>query len=111
MPSTWMDPLLKAQQATRRNHAKATAAIWTASEPSEAFSAKQSPDDDFSIPKRRERSLMHWDSLGLETTADWETDPLDILPEIEREIGISEWIDRETGEPAEGQSPPHLEIE
>ena len=31
------------------------------------------------------------------------------LQEAEREIGISEWIDAQTGEPAEGQSPPHLE--
>jgi hypothetical protein len=106
-----MDPLLKAQHTNRRNHAKAAAAIWTECESSEPFSAKQSPDDDFFIPKRRDRSLMHWDSLGVEAAADWEADPADILPEIEREIGISEWIDPETGEPAEGQSPPHLEIE
>lgn len=33
------------------------------------------------------------------------------LRQAEREIGINEWIDVETGEPAEGQSPPHLEEE
>ncbi|MDH5538366.1 MAG: hypothetical protein OEY03_03080 [Rhizobacter sp.] len=33
------------------------------------------------------------------------------LQEVEREIGISDWTDPETGEPAEGQSPPHLEDE
>ena len=33
------------------------------------------------------------------------------LREAEREIGINEWMDVETGEPAEGQSPPHLEEE
>lgn len=31
------------------------------------------------------------------------------VQEAEGEIGIAEWIDAETGEPAEGQSPPHLE--
>jgi hypothetical protein len=31
------------------------------------------------------------------------------VQEAEREIGIADWIDAETGEPAEGQSPPHLE--
>jgi hypothetical protein len=31
------------------------------------------------------------------------------LREAEQEIGIADWIDAETGEPAEGQSPPHLE--
>jgi hypothetical protein len=28
--------------------------------------------------------------------------------EAEREIGIADWIDAETGEPAQGQSPPHF---
>ena len=31
------------------------------------------------------------------------------VQEAEREIGLNDWIDAETGEPAEGQSPPHLE--
>jgi hypothetical protein len=30
------------------------------------------------------------------------------LQEAEGEIGIADWIDPETGEPAEGQSPPRL---
>jgi hypothetical protein len=33
------------------------------------------------------------------------------LHEAEFEIGIADWIDPETGAPAEGQSPPHLEID
>lgn len=35
----------------------------------------------------------------------------DALHEAEQSIGINEWLDPETGEPAEGQSPPHLEQE
>ena len=35
--------------------------------------------------------------------------PGDALLVAEREIGIADWIDAETGEPAEGQSPPHLQ--
>lgn len=31
------------------------------------------------------------------------------VQEAEREIGIADWIDAETGAPAEGQSPPHFE--
>ncbi len=39
-------------------------------------------------------------------------DPADeSLREAESNIGINEWIDAETGAPAEGQSPPHLEQE
>ncbi|MDH3461316.1 MAG: hypothetical protein OEM00_10170 [Burkholderiaceae bacterium] len=37
--------------------------------------------------------------------------PAETLPEAEAEIGISDWIDPATGEPAEGQSPPHLRDE
>jgi hypothetical protein len=45
---------------------------------------------------------------GIETTTEREPDSVETLPELEREIGIADWIDPETGEPAEGQSPPHL---
>jgi hypothetical protein len=33
------------------------------------------------------------------------------LQEAESEIGIADWIDPQTGEPAEGGSPPHLEAD
>lgn len=36
-------------------------------------------------------------------------EPAETLQEAELEIGIADWIDPETGEPAEGHSPPHLE--
>ena len=39
------------------------------------------------------------------------TDSIETLPELEAAIGIADWIDPETGEPAEGQSPPHLDPE
>jgi hypothetical protein len=38
-------------------------------------------------------------------------EPGETLQEAEDEIGIAYWIDPETGEPAEGQSPPLLEEE
>jgi hypothetical protein len=37
--------------------------------------------------------------------------PEETLSEAESELGMNDWIDPETGEPAEGQSPPHLEEE
>ena len=36
-------------------------------------------------------------------------EPGETLQEAEDEIGISDWIDPETGEPAECQSPPRIE--
>jgi len=38
-------------------------------------------------------------------------EPGESLSEAESELGISDWIDPETGEPAEGLSPPHLDGE
>lgn len=35
--------------------------------------------------------------------------PGETVQEAESEIGIADWIDPETGEPAEGSCPPHLE--
>ena len=45
------------------------------------------------------------------------TDEGDVAPaagallDAERDIGIADWIDPDTGEPAEGQSTPHLQDE
>lgn len=38
-------------------------------------------------------------------------EPGESLEEAEDEIGIADWIDPDTGEPAEGQSTPHLNDE
>lgn len=46
------------------------------------------------------------DAVGDEAVA-----PGDALQQAEREIGVAAWIDAETGEPAEGASPPHLQEE
>lgn len=114
MHSTWMDPLIKAQHAKRRTSA-AGAALWAAERTTQSGASPRPPEDDsefdvYILPRRRPRQ-RHLDALDMNDDADWEAEPADILPEIEREIGISDWIDPETGEPAEGQSPPHLEIE
>lgn len=37
--------------------------------------------------------------------------PAETLAEAEGELGVNDWIDPETGEPPEGQSPPHLDEE
>ncbi|WP_331644760.1 hypothetical protein [Piscinibacter sp.] len=46
------------------------------------------------------------DAIGDEAVA-----PGEALQQAEREIGLADWIDAETGEPAEGESPPHLREE
>jgi hypothetical protein len=44
-----------------------------------------------------------------DAVGDEAVEPGETLQEAEHEIGIADWIDAETGEPAEGESPPHLE--
>lgn len=52
----------------------------------------------------RQEARADRDRYSEEAPAEGET-----VQEAEREIGIGDWIDAETGAPAEGQSPPHLE--
>jgi hypothetical protein len=52
----------------------------------------------------REAALADRDRWSEEAPGEGST-----VQEAEREIGVNDWIDAETGEPAEGQSPPHLE--
>lgn len=50
------------------------------------------------------------DAMADMQAADLEApEPGESLREAERELGIPDWIDPETGEPAEGLSPPHLD--
>ena len=64
-----------------------------------------SPDGDeaFGPYETYELAEAARDAVGDEAVA-----PSDALMEAEREIGIADWIDAETGEPAQGQSPPHF---
>ena len=68
--------------------------------------ATSSVDDDVAKDDASDVALT-----DLETADERAADSVETLPELEREIGISDWIDPQTGEPAEGQSPPHLEEE
>ncbi|MEO5696625.1 MAG: hypothetical protein ABIQ60_05750 [Burkholderiaceae bacterium] len=49
------------------------------------------------------------DDMDSGDTPDWLRD--ESLTEAERDVGIADWIDPETGEPAEGQGRPHLDRE
>lgn len=52
----------------------------------------------------RQTARAERDRYSEEAPAEGET-----VQEAEHEIGMGDWIDAETGAPAEGQSPPHLE--
>jgi len=54
----------------------------------------------------RELALADWAATDEDAPEPGET-----LQEAQDEIGIADWIDPETGQPAEGQSPPRLEEE
>jgi hypothetical protein len=65
----------------------------------------QAPDghQEFGPFESYELAREHRDAVGDEALAPGET-----LQQAEHELGIADWIDAETGEPAEGESPPHL---
>ncbi len=52
--------------------------------------------------------LAHLDRAG---STDEALEPGETLQEAESEIGIAEWVDPETGDPACGLSAPHLHEE
>ena len=58
---------------------------------------------DFGIFQNDEQALADRDAASEEALA-----PTSALHESEEAIGIANWIDHETGEPAEGESPPRL---
>jgi len=66
----------------------------------------QAPDghQEFGPFESYELARVHRDAVGDEGLGPGET-----LQEAVHEVGIADWIDAETGEPAEGESPPHLQ--
>ena len=60
-------------------------------------------------PPARSVPILSGDGTEDETEGDGDLTDAEALHEVESDIGINEWIDPETGEPAEGQSPPHLD--
>jgi hypothetical protein len=66
----------------------------------------ESPDglQQFGPFGNRLEALADRDRFSEESPAEGET-----VQEAEQEIGIADWIDAETGEPAEGLSRPHIE--
>ncbi|HET8870169.1 MAG TPA: hypothetical protein VFM48_06965 [Aquabacterium sp.] len=58
---------------------------------------------DFGPFETYEQALADRDAASEESLA-----PISALHESEEAIGVANWIDPETGEPAEGESPPRL---
>ena len=69
----------------------------------------QAPDGSQEFGPFGSLELAHADMAS----GDNDAEPLvgEALREAENEIGIADWIDPETGQPAEGQSRPHLQWE
>jgi hypothetical protein len=93
----------KARSAAKRKRDRAAAANPVARTPV--------PDDMNAEPvllESYERSIDSIDGpLGSED--DEPLSDIEALHEVETEIGIATWLDPETGEPAQGACPPHLD--
>lgn len=71
------------------------------------------PDGYYWAPPDAKKDFGPFESLESALAAmgddDQAPEPGETLQEAENEIGISDWIDPETGEPAEGQSHPRID--
>jgi hypothetical protein len=110
---------MAARQATRESARRAAADVLDAGETPDAPEPPpvlQRPDGFYWQDEEGQQEFGPFESYELaEADRDAATEeavaPGQVLRESEQEIGIADWIDAETGEPAEGQSPPHLQEE
>jgi hypothetical protein len=104
-------PVMKKPKPLRRQGAAAVIAEATAGEeaalverPDGYYWVGPDGDAEFGPFESRDVARADRDRYSEEAPSEGET-----VQEAEREIGVNDWIDAETGSPAEGQSPPHLE--
>lgn len=99
MHSTWMDPLIGAQH-TRRCTTPSDSAHYEKVDAEPQHTSNPDLESNYRRTELLDREI-----------ADWDQDAFDTLPEMEIAVGISDWIDPQTGSPAEGHSPLHIEFE
>ena len=95
----------KARSAAKRKRDRAAAAATAVARP-------PVPDDMNAEPVLLESYEQSFDSIDGPLGGDDGDEPLsdiEALHEVETEIGIATWLDPETGEPAQGACPPHLD--
>jgi hypothetical protein len=95
----------KARSAAKRKRDRAAAAAATPVERTPV------PDDMNAEPVLLESYEQSIDSIDgpLGSEDDEPLSDIEALHEVETEIGIATWLDPETGEPAQGACPPHLD--
>ena len=94
----------KARSAAKRKRDRTAAATPVARPPV--------PDDMNAEPvllESYEQSLDSIDGPLGDEDDELLTPDIEALHEVETEIGIATWLDAETGEPAQGACPPHLD--
>lgn len=102
--SRWHPPLVNAAAVIPEAFATAEADMPIIDRPDGWY--WQAPDGQqaFGPFESREEARADRDRFDEERPSPGET-----LQQAESEIGIADWLDAETGAPAEGQSPPHFE--
>lgn len=94
----------KARSAAKRKRDRVASAMPVARTPV--------PDDMNAEPVLLESYEQSFDSIDGPLGGEDGEEPLsdiEALHEVETEIGIATWLDPETGEPAQGACPPHLD--
>lgn len=101
---------------TSRNGKKAAAAEEDDAAPSRAGQIMLRPDGYYWLAPDGRQQFGPFESRELaladmSVSDELAPEPGETLQEAEDEIGIADWIDPETGAPAQGQSPPRFEAE
>ena len=109
-----MNALARTSKTPRPLRRRGAAKVITESPPADEAALVERPDgwywtapdghQDFGPFATRSQARGDRDRYNEEAPSEGES-----VEEAEREIGIGDWIDAETGAPAEGQSPPHLQ--
>jgi hypothetical protein len=114
-----MKPKTPARKKPKPLTARGAAAVIAESPPAGAAAGEEAPlvehpdghywlapdgTQEFGPFRSRDAARADRDRYNEEAPSEGET-----LQEAEREIGLNDWVDAETGSLAEGQSPPHLD--
>jgi hypothetical protein len=109
-----MNAVSRTSRAPRPLRRRGAAKVIAESTPADEAAIVERPDgwywtapdghQEFGPFATRSQARSDRDRYSEEAPSEGET-----VQEAEREIGIGDWIDAETGAPAEGQSPPHLQ--
>ena len=102
------EPAMKAQPRRVRPVLAADAPVLMRARPASLDALPAEPEA-WSEPEETYERSSRLDLDAIDELGDESAGSIEALHEAETDIGIATWLDPETGEPAEGSCPPHLD--